>query len=766
MKKLTAEYEFSPEQLEQVQTLARAVGILPATAAILYARGMDTEEKMRAFLAPSKEHFLPPELMSGMKEAVALLTQARDEGWNVAVFGDYDADGIGACAVLSRALREFGIEPYLYVPERSEGYGLSIAAIDAIFDEFLPDLIVTVDCGISCAKEVEYIKELGAYVIVTDHHELPEVLPDCVCINPKFSDGYPYDNLCGAGVAFKLATALIGEKAYGLLDFCALSTVADSVPLLGENRDIVAEGLKRIAARTRPALSALLGKTEEITAQTLAFTLAPRVNAAGRMGDARAALRLFTTENEEEILPLAEKLNLYNSERQKLCDELYETARAEIRKNGAYGNVVMAMGENWHPGLVGIVAARIAEEFSRPALLFVKRGDMLRGSARSIENVNIYEALRACSEYIEEFGGHAQAAGVNVKAENFDALKEALDGYIGDRYTDGDFVPALCISGEEPSDLRTFARELNMLEPFGVGNRRPLFAFRAERLNASLLKPSSPHVTVAGGSLEFMYFGGAKELRLLKSDVPKTLVYEYNLSKFRGREYLKGFVRAVVYDGRCGNVELDAFENAVLSLKAERMPSAERIDAAAAEALLCEKRKSRYGLCVVARSREAVERFPSLSGMPVDVFTLSSGSVRNTVLLAPEPNADLSAFRDVVFLEAPAAVSQNTGDARVYAVNGVRQNEFSGFISREELLAVYAALKNAGGVSGESLAEAAKNSRSLGFPPQLFVFALAVFLELGLAECSDGTIRIVRGAKSDLQNSAIYRGAQRSGERG
>ena len=765
MKKLIAEYEFSPEQSEEVQKLSRAVGILPATAGILYARGMDTEEKMRAFLAPSKDHFLPPELMSGMKEAVALLTRARDEGWNVAVFGDYDADGIGACAIISRALKEFGVEPYLYVPERSEGYGLTVNAIDAIFDEFLPDIIVTVDCGISCAKEVEYIKEQGAYVIVTDHHELPETLPDCICINPKFHDDYPYDNLCGAGVAFKLATALIGKKAYELLDFCALSTVADSVPLLGENRDIVAEGLKRIAARPRPALAALLGKTEEITAQTLAFTLAPRVNAAGRMGDAHAALRLFTTDVEEEIYPLAEKLNLYNTERQKLCDELYETARAEIRKNGAYGNIVMAMGENWHPGLVGIVAARIAEEFSRPALLFVKRGDMLRGSARSIENVNIFESLKACSAHIEEFGGHAQAAGVNIKAENFDALKEALDEYIGTHYTDDDFTPALYVSEEERTELRTFAKELNLLEPFGVGNRRPMFAFRAKRLSASALKPLSPHVSISGGALDFMYFGGAKELRLLKSDVPKTLVYEYNLSKFRGREYLKGFVRAVVYDGRSGDVELESFENAVLSMQTRRAASAERLGDGEIDALLTEKRKCRYGLCVVARSKAAVERFPSLSGMPVDVFTLSSGSVRNTVLLAPEATADLSAFRDVVFLEAPAAVSQNTGGARVY-INDRRADEFGAYLARENLLAVYASLKNTGGVTGESISEAAKNCSSLGYPPEQFVFALAVFLELGLAECSNGAIRVVRGAKSDLNCSSIYKCAQQWKERG
>lgn len=764
MKRIVLENAFPPEAEAEIKRLARSLGITATTAGILYARGLDTEEKMRVFLTPSKKHFLSPLLMSGMKEALALLKQARDEGWNVAVYGDYDADGIGASAILSRALKEYGIQPYLYVPERSEGYGLSIHAIDTIFDEFLPDLFVTVDCGISNAREVEYIKEQGAYVIVTDHHELPETIPDCICINPKFHDDYPYDNLCGAGVAFKLAVALIGEKAYELLDYCALSTVADSVPLLGENRDIVAEGLKLIQSNPRPAFAALLSKTEEITAQTLAFTLAPRVNAAGRMGDARAALRLFTTDDGEEIYALAEKLNRYNSERQKLCDELYEAARREISQRGAYGNIVMAMGENWHAGLVGIAAARIAEEFSRPALLFVKNGDMLRGSARSIETVNIFEALKACSQYIEEFGGHAQAAGVNVKVENFTKLQAALDEYLGTHYAQESFIPTLTVSGEwGEENPEKLARELNLLEPFGIGNRRPLFAARARRLSAAPLKPLSPHVSVRGDGMDFIYFGGAKELRLLKSDVPKTLVFEYNLSEFRGKEYLKGYIRAVVYRGAEGDTSLDAFEQSVLALKNRRSVECERLSQAAIDELIGEKRKCRYGLCVVAYNRASLDRFLSTEGMPVDVFTLSSGSVQNTVLLAPEPDCDLSAFRDVVFLETPAAVSLRTGNARIYV-----NQDICGYAplaqvgcTRESLLQVFSALKNAANAEGDSYAEIARRCSALGFSPELLVFALSVFEELGIADCSEGRAKIIRGKKTDLNTSAIYAGAQK-----
>ena len=756
MKKLVREFQLSPAELETVRACASSLRLTETVARILYARGMTTEAKMRAFLDPSARHFLSPFLMKGMKEAAALLTQARDEGWRVALFGDYDADGIGALAVLSRALKKFGIEPYLYVPERAEGYGMSIAALDTIFDEFMPDLIVTVDCGISNAAEVRYAQEQGAYVIVTDHHELPDVLPECITINPKFADDYPYDNLCGAGVAFKLATALIGDEALALVDFAALSTVADSVPLVDENRDIVAEGLKRIERAPRPAFTALMGKTTEVSAQTLAFAVAPRINAAGRMGDAHAALELFTTDNEDVIAVLAEKLNLYNAERQRACDELYAQAVAKIREEGAYGNVVMLAAEHWNAGFVGIVAARIAEEFSRPALLFVKRGDMLRGSARSIDGINIFEALKACSEYIEEFGGHSQAAGVNVRADRFEALKEALDAYIGSRYSREEFVSKLYVAGEGEDHARV-AHELALLEPFGMGNRRPLFTVEAQNLDVHPVKPLSPHLALNVGGLDFMYFGGAKDLKFLRSSLRKTLVYEYNLSLFRGKEYLKGFVRAVLPSGG-GEAGPEAFENLLHSVCGKKIDA--DTDTAAMDALIAQKRaECAYGLCAVCSRIETLAAFPSLSGVPADVFRLSSGNAENVVLYAPDFGCDVSGYRDVVFLDTPPANALETGRAEVHVNGGICGYEQLLRLptDRSELLSVFALLRSRlPEVTGGSYAEAAKNCGSLGLDAETFIFALAVFEELGLIALEGDRLKMFRGKRTELAASKIY----------
>ncbi|MDE6867600.1 MAG: DHH family phosphoesterase [Clostridia bacterium] len=274
------------------------------------------------------------------------------------------------CAtIMGGALEDFGVEAHLFVPERKNGYGLSRENIDYIFDEYFPQLVITVDCGISGADEVEYIKEQGAEVIVTDHHELPEKLPDCITINPKFNDGYIYDNLCGAGVAFKVACALNGEDALKYLDFTAIATVADSVPLTGENRDIVYEGLKLINSNPRKCYSTFIGKSyDTVTSQTLAFTVAPKINAAGRMGDAASALALFNEKDEVQVFALAEKLSAYNLERQKYCDELYLSAKEKLKDSGPYGKVIMLWDENWNTGFVGIVAARLAEEYARPTI--------------------------------------------------------------------------------------------------------------------------------------------------------------------------------------------------------------------------------------------------------------------------------------------------------------------------------------------------------------------------------------------------------------
>ena len=766
MKKIVPEYSFSEAQLNSISALAKETGLTEQITRILYARGVDTVQKINRFMHPSEKNFLSPFLMRGMSEAVELITRARDEGWTVAVFGDYDADGICASAIMYYALRDFGIDAHVYIPERADGYGLSEEAIDRIFEECNPELFITVDCGISCAKEAQYIYELGSDVIVTDHHELPEVLPDCIVINPKLEDDYPYDNLCGAGVAFKVACALLGEAAYKYLDFATLATVADSVPLLGENRDIVTEGLKLFNTKMRSCFSMLIGKTYDgITAQTLAFNVAPRVNAAGRMGDSQAAFRLFVSENEGEIYDLATKLCLYNTERQKCCDELYTSAKKKLLEKGAYGNVIMLSDDSWNTGFVGIVAARIAEEYNRPTLLFVHHGDMLKGSARSIESVNIFNALKNCSQYIEEFGGHAQAAGVNICFDQFDELERALNEEIGATYTPEDFEQTIPICEEIDAPFpEKFARELVKMEPYGVGHRKPLFSISAGACTARTVKAMSPHLSVKSEFIELMYFSGVKNLKIIESDVQKHFIFEINLSRFKGREYIKGYVKDLLYDGRTGKETAESiFANEIARIGSEDA-GVEKIElstAAVKELIAAKKEECAYGLCLIASDRRTLKFYEGLEGFGCDLFYPSSRNLSNELIISPSADADLSGYRDIVFLDNPA-------DCNIFSLAGRQvfvNREICGYkmmekldVRRESLLDIYSSLRReVNSLNGNNAEELALACDALGYDTKQFIFALRVFEELGLVALADGRLIVYRGVKADLFDSPVYR---------
>lgn len=761
LHKILPECELSPEQLNIVCALAKETGLCEDTVKILYGRAIDDREKILKFLSPSKANFLSPFQMSGMREAVDLLYRAREEGWEVVVFGDYDADGVCASTIMRGVLADFGIQAKVYVPERRNGYGLSAAAVDAIFEECFPQLFITVDCGISNAEEVEYIKEQGAEVIVTDHHELPERLPDCICINPKFNDGYVYDNLCGAGVAFKVGCALNGESAYRYLDFAAIATVADSVPLTGENRDIVAEGLKLINKSPRKCYSVFLSKSgDAVTAQTLAFSVAPKINAAGRMGDANAALSLFCEEDEKKVYDLAVKLTAYNQERQRCCDELYLSAKEKLKERGGCGRVIMLWDESWNTGFVGIVAARLAEEYARPALLFVKNGELLKGSARSVESVNIFEALKACSSLIAEFGGHSQAAGVNITEENFPLLEEALDAYLKERYAQDAFTPTLYVNGCLKGAVSAkFVKELELLEPYGVGNKRPLFYAEEAGCKVRPVKAQSPHISFKIGNFELLYFSGARYKKLIESSAPKKFVFEYNVSTFRGKEYIKGFVRDIVYSADSGNYASDSI--AVNNLLCAAEP---QVDCSIGFASFGEVEKiigenGGIGSVFIANDYATLSKYRGLDGADVCLFTLSSKSSADAVIVSPTGEVDFSGFERIVYLDRPVAVTNRSLEGKrvliCSEIDGARALRKLD-TDRLNLLSVFRLLSaNAFRLVGGDAEEVAEKN-DFGVGRLQAVFALKVFEQLRLIRFEGGGVTVYRGIKTELNASPLY----------
>ena len=470
---------FTPRPLPDIPPLP---DLDPWLSDLLLIRGIDTPEKAARFLSPRLPDLHNPFLLHDMEKIITLLRNAIAAHTPILVWGDYDADGVCASAILTETLREEGAEVSWRLPSRhTEGYGLNAPGIRETAEKY--GLLVTVDCGISAHAEVALAKQLGMTVIVTDHHALPPELPPADAVTNPLLSGYPCPYLCGAGVALKICQALQGmpgvEKR---LDLAAIATVADVVPLLDENRVIVREGLDRIPVSSRPGLQALLkssGTTPPLRADHLGFRLGPRLNAAGRLETADLAEELLLTRDPEKASALAEQLEALNTRRQQQEKEITLAADAQARSRADFEETrcLMVLGKGWNPGLIGLTAGRLCEKYHKPAITLSLEGDTAVGSCRSIPGVHIFDVLQQCGDLLERFGGHAQAAGLTVRYDRLKDFYLRLNRVIRETCDPACFEPvqeydlALPFSAWTPETLE----KLSLLEPTGCGNPPPLF---------------------------------------------------------------------------------------------------------------------------------------------------------------------------------------------------------------------------------------------------------------------------------------------------
>lgn len=466
-----------PYDYVEARALAEALGVSEPLAVTLVRRGYRTPDEARAFLAADESH--PPTAFAGMETVVARVRAAIEGGRRITVHGDFDVDGVCATALTVSTLRDLGADCDWFIPDRMEdGYGLSAENVRRL-GERGTGLLLTVDCGIASVAEVALAEELGVEVVVTDHHQPSERLPGCPILHPEVSD-YPFKALCGTAVAWKLASALRGEEAGEHLDLVALATVADVVPLIGENRSLVKRGLAEIRRSKRPGMRALMAaakcEPERLDEGDLSFRLAPRINAAGRLYRADAGVELFLTEDEGRAQAIAEELSRANSERratEREVDAAAETARRELSDELREARGLVVAGEDWHPGVVGIVASRLVERHHRPVVVISLGEDGSgRGSGRSIPGFDLLAALEACAEHLEGFGGHRAAAGLQIRAENVAAFREAFAAHANEALSEEDLrrtekVDAIVGGVGLGLDL---AEELRQLAPFGMGN--------------------------------------------------------------------------------------------------------------------------------------------------------------------------------------------------------------------------------------------------------------------------------------------------------
>ena len=493
---MNKKWEIDKPDEEQVKRIQDEYKMNYLLARILVNRGITKNEDIRLFLSPTRKDFYNPYLMPDMEKAVERIEEAIKNKEKVMIYGDYDVDGITSVTVLKSFLQERGLEIDEYIPNRlDEGYGLNKPAIEKIANEKYT-LMITVDCGISAIEEVEFANSLGLEVIITDHHEPGEELPNAIAVvDAKRKDNkYPFRNLAGVGVVFKLIQAIsqklnLEEKEYlKYLDIVCIGTISDIVPLVDENRVIVKLGLKLVEQTRNIGLKTILQLSgyQKVDSSTISFGIAPRINACGRMGHQEEALKLFLSKDIDEVNRLAQKLNEYNTKRQEKEKKIFTEAIEKIEKEGIDKNNIMVIdGENWHHGVIGIVASKITEMYFKPSILLCFEGEEGKGSGRSIPGFDLHEVLTRCNNYLEKFGGHSMAIGLSVNKNSLEELRKQLDEIAKEKQINK-IVPILKIDAEVSLDNinKEIIESLKELEPFGEENKTPLFVFKNLKIDS------------------------------------------------------------------------------------------------------------------------------------------------------------------------------------------------------------------------------------------------------------------------------------------
>lgn len=492
-------WEVRPLDKERAAAFAQTYGVPFFLAMLMNIRGLDDAAHLREFLGEG-EPLSDPFLLKDMDKAAARITRAVDNMEKIAVYGDYDADGVTSTAMLYSYLETRGADVIFYIPQREgEGYGMNIGAVEYLKEQGV-SLIVTVDNGISSVQEVARANELGIDVVVTDHHRPQEILPDAVAVVDAYrpDDTSPYKHFSGVGIAFKLLMALedgagdVEDLLEAYSDLAAIGTIGDIVPLTGENRTLIRAGLERLSQSDRPGVQALLENAgiagKALTSTNVAFTLVPRINATGRMGAPERAVRLLISGYEEEAEVLSEEICADNEERRRVEAEIAEAAFADIEAKGyRKDRVVVVDGENWHHGVIGIVASRVTERCGKPCMIISRGETEAKGSGRSVEGFSLFEAICACGDLLLKFGGHPMAAGITLKPENIEAFRKRINQYAAEHFPQ---MPTQTVTLDcklNPAALSvSMAQSLTQLEPFGNGNPQPVFGlFNMELSNVT-----------------------------------------------------------------------------------------------------------------------------------------------------------------------------------------------------------------------------------------------------------------------------------------
>ena len=560
----TYNWQFAPQVEDADFTkIAKKAGLGPEAARLLFSRGIKDEDSLSRFLAPSLDDLHDPYLLHDINKAVERIRRAIEQGELILVYGDYDADGMTSASILKETLEQLGAECLVYLPNRfTDGYGPNASVYKYFIEQQGISLIVTVDNGVAGHEAIDLAQSMGVDVIVTDHHSMPEVLPDAYAIvHPEHPEAdYPFKHLAGCGVAFKLACALLEEVQVELLDLVAIGTIADMVSLTDENRIMVQYGLEVLRNTQRIGLQELFEiagiSGSDVTEETVGFQLAPRLNALGRLDDPNPAIELLTGFDDEEVREIALMIHEKNEERKEIVQAIYEEAKSLVDPNKS---VQVLAKEGWNPGVLGIVAGRLLEELGQTVIVLNIEDGRAKGSARSIEAVDIFEALDPHRELFIAFGGHAGAAGMTLEAEQLDALSEILENYVKDKGIDAKGKNTLYL--DEELDLESLSLEtvksFERLAPFGMDNQKPVFYIRDFQVeNARSMGAGDSHlklkISKGNASFEVVAFGQGSKATEFSQVKQLELAVTLSVNQWNGQTTLQ----LMMVDARVDGVQL------------------------------------------------------------------------------------------------------------------------------------------------------------------------------------------------------------------
>ena len=632
---------------------------------LLYVRGINTEKLLREYLNPNLSQLHNPFLFENMSLVVQKINDHIAQNHKILIYGDYDVDGITATATLYEYLTSVGANVDTFLPNRYiDGYGLNLDTLNKVLENTTPDLVITVDCGITAVQEVEYLKSRNIDIIVTDHHESDGNMPDCLIINPKVSNTYPFRYLCGAGVALKLVQALGGDEAImPYLATTAIATISDIVELVGENRAIVSVGLTKTDSLPKGVLKLLsecgIGRTPK--ANEIAFKLSPKINASGRMGDANLSLKLYLEKNPTEINKICKTIINYNTERQKLCNKIYDDVKQYLNSIDIYSiKAIVCKSTEWEAGLLGIVCAKLSEEYHRPTCLFSDTDGILTGSCRSVNGVNVHTLMCSMSDILDKFGGHTMAAGLTMKVEHYEEFCEKFNDYIDKNLIKEEFLPTKTYDFEISIDEvnTSFIESVDRMEPCGHENLRPVFKITASRAEVSPMKSHPEHLLVKYPNLSLLAFNMASMQYVLASDTKCNILTDLNIEVFRSVKRTTGIIKSIDYEDIYrpedkGIILYNYLHQLSFSDKGEcKFINYTRENLIR---LLVDMEQSVYGTLIVVNDYNSYLNFKSiydnLNIYRNRLFQVEDETGLNTILLSPNSFKHFNSFKRIIFVD-------------------------------------------------------------------------------------------------------------------